>query len=319
MERKEDRIGNNVRIGMLGWQDGILDTVLDTDAATEVDDPFAISYLLLSPERFSVKAIYAAPFAMNERAQDPGTGMEMSYQEILRVMRLCRKEGHCAVLKGSGRWMGEDKAAVDSPAADDLAERAMGYSRKHPLYVVAIGAGTNIASALLKQPEMKDRIVVVWLAGNEFHDSPDVYNIYQDVRAAQVIFDSGVPLIHVPCNHVTSHMITSVPELESCIGNKNALCDYLIRIVKEYGKDHFAWGKTIWDLGAVGCLVNREWSRMEYTDAPIITDQLTWSRDYGRHLIGNIRSLDRDAIFRDAFTKMGAVAAASDESTLNFV
>lgn len=106
MERKEDRIGNNVRIGMLGWRDGILDTVLDTDAATEVDDPFAISYLLLSPERFSVKAIYAAPFAMNERAQDPGTGMEMSYQEILHVMRLCRKEGHCAVLKGSGRWMG---------------------------------------------------------------------------------------------------------------------------------------------------------------------------------------------------------------------
>ena len=49
------------RLAMLKWRDGIVDLVLDTDAATEVDDPFAIAYLLLSPERFRLQAIYAAP------------------------------------------------------------------------------------------------------------------------------------------------------------------------------------------------------------------------------------------------------------------
>ena len=77
---------NAARLKMLEWKEGILDVVLDTDAATEVDDPFAISYLLLSPERFRVKAVYAAPFSMNERAQDPKTGMEMSYREITKAM-----------------------------------------------------------------------------------------------------------------------------------------------------------------------------------------------------------------------------------------
>lgn len=48
-------------------------------------------------ERFQVKAIYAAPFAMNERTQDPAAGMEMSYQEILRIMKLCGKQGCCEV------------------------------------------------------------------------------------------------------------------------------------------------------------------------------------------------------------------------------
>ena len=72
------------------------------------------------------------------------------------------------------------------------------------------------------------------LAGNDFTESPNTYNVYQDVKAAQVIFDSGVPLLHVPCNYVTSHMLTSVPELESCLGNRNDLCDYLISIVKAY-------------------------------------------------------------------------------------
>lgn len=295
---------DSMRLSMLQWREGIIDLVLDTDAATEADDPFAISYVLLSPERFRVQAVYAAPFAMNERAQDPADGMEMSYQEILHVMELCRKKGCCPVLRGSRRWMEEGRRPVESPAAKDLASRAMNYTGEHPLYVLAIGAGTNIASALLKNPAIRERIVVVWLAGNDFSDSPNVYNIYQDRRAAQVIFDSGVPLIHVPCNYVTSHMITTVPELEACIGGKNELCDYLVRIVKEYGKDHFAWGKTIWDLGAAGCLYKKEWSRREITTSPIITDGLTWSRSTDRHLIANVREIKRDEIFRDAFRKL---------------
>ena len=282
---------NAARLKMLEWKEGILDVVLDTDAATEVDDPFAISYLLLSPERFRVKAVYAAPFSMNERAQDPKTGMEMSYREILNIQKLCHKEGGCEVKKGSASYLSDKKRPVPSAAGSDLAERAMKYSPENPLYVIGIGAGTNIASALLQQPEIISRIVVVWLAGNDF----------------KVIFDSGVPLLHVPCNFVTSHMITGVPELESCIGGKNELCDYLISIVKDYGQDTFAWGKTIWDLGAVGCLMNRSWSKWEITTAPFITDQLTWNKDYTRHLIGNVKEIDRDAIFRDAFLKMGRV------------
>lgn len=89
-----------------------------------------------------------------------------------------------------------------------------------PLYVAAIGAITNIATAILQYPDIINRIVLVWLAGNDFDDSPNVYNIYQDVKSAQVVFDSGVPFIHVPCNYVTSHLLTGIPELENCIGRK---------------------------------------------------------------------------------------------------
>ena len=93
------------RLAMLKWREGIVDLVLDTDAATEVDDPFAIAYLLLSPERFRLQAIYAAPFAMNERTQDPAEGMEMSYEEILHIMRLCHKDQVCPVYRGAKKWL----------------------------------------------------------------------------------------------------------------------------------------------------------------------------------------------------------------------
>ena len=68
----------------------------------------------------------------------------------------------------------------------------------------------------------------------------------------RVVFDSRVPFIHVPCNYVTSHLLTGIPELENCIGRKNALCDYLVENVKKYGENHFAWGKQIWDIGVIG-------------------------------------------------------------------
>ena len=64
-------------------------------------------YLLLSQERFRLQAIYAAPFAMNERTQDPAEGMEMSYEEILHIMRLCHKDQACPVYRGAKKWLTE--------------------------------------------------------------------------------------------------------------------------------------------------------------------------------------------------------------------
>ena len=101
---------------------GVIDMALDTDAYTEVDDPFAIAYALLSPERVTLLALYAAPFAMNERAQDPADGMEMSYGEILNILNLCHTQR--PVYRGSTRYLADKGEPVDSPAARDLIERS---------------------------------------------------------------------------------------------------------------------------------------------------------------------------------------------------
>ncbi len=66
---------------------GPVDVVLDTDTYNEVDDQFALSYLLASQEQLSLKALYAAPF-FNENSTGPADGMEKSYAEILRLLDL---------------------------------------------------------------------------------------------------------------------------------------------------------------------------------------------------------------------------------------
>ena len=64
---------------------GPVDVVLDTDTYNEVDDQFALSYLLASQDQLRVKALYAAPF-FNENSTGPADGMEKSYQEILKLL-----------------------------------------------------------------------------------------------------------------------------------------------------------------------------------------------------------------------------------------
>ena len=77
------------------------------------------------------------------------------------------------------------------------------------MYVVAIGAPTNVASALLADPTLADRIVVVWLGGHALNwgDTAE-FNLRQDPEASRVLLDSGVALVLVPCLGVTDHMIT---------------------------------------------------------------------------------------------------------------
>ncbi|MCY7305647.1 MAG: nucleoside hydrolase [Rhodoferax sp.] len=49
---------------------GRLRVVIDTDAANEIDDQFALAWLLLSRERFDLQGVYAGPFSFEYRRQE---------------------------------------------------------------------------------------------------------------------------------------------------------------------------------------------------------------------------------------------------------
>ncbi len=280
--------------------------VLDTDTYNEVDDQFAAVYAVRSTERLRVEAIYAAPF-LNHRSQGPGDGMEKSHAEILRLLERMKVEARGLVKKGSTGFLPDWDHPWRSEAALDLVDRAMSGPGEEPLYVVAIGAITNIASAILIRPEIIRRIVLVWLGGNPVHfPHTREFNLMQDIPSSRLVFDCGVPLVHVPCLGVASHLLTTVPELEQALAGKNAVCDYLVQTVKGYREDHFAWAKEIWDIATIGYLVNPEWVPTHLDHSPVVTDQLTWSVDKSRHLIRSAYFLRRNPIFADMFRKITA-------------
>ena len=248
---------NEQRIKNLSVPESRVDVVLDTDAYNEIDDQYAIAYLLKSKEKLNTKAIYSAPF-FNSNSVSPKDGMEKSYNEILKLISLLGEK--VDVFKGSDRYLDNENTPVISPAAQDLAERVKKYSPLNPIYVVAIGAITNIASAILLNPEIAENAVVIWLGGHalHYHDTKE-FNMYQDVAAARVVMQSGVPFVQLPCMGVVNSFAVSKQELEFWLKGKNDLADYLaentINAAESYAKGS-AWTRVIWGVTAVAWLLN---------------------------------------------------------------
>jgi len=287
-----------------------VDAVLDTDTFNEIDDQFALSYLLFSREQLRTEAIYAAPF-FNSHSDSPQDGMEKSYREILNIMSLCgRADLHNVAYRGSDRYLPDEKTPVDSDAARDLVKRAMAHTPENPLYVLAIGAITNVASALLMEPDIISRIVIVFLGGHAHHWPPQPeFNLSQDVAAGRVVFGSGAPLVQLPCMGVVTHLTTTEPELRHHIKGKSRLGDYLYEItcreVQLYG-GNAAWSRVIWDVSAVAWLLSEEFVLDSFIPAPIPSYDHGYIHDPKRHLMKVAYYVNRDAIFADLFRKIAA-------------
>jgi len=278
--------------------------ILDTDAYNEIDDQFAIIYAMLSSDRLDMKAINAALF-YNERSNSPGDGMEKSYNEICKIMGYLGKRTDGFVFRGCTSPLKNTETPEHSEAVDNLIRCAKACSDDEPLFVVGIGACTNIASAIIQNPDIIKKIVVVWLGGNTYDWVYDnEFNLSQDINAGKVLFDCGVSLIQVPAFGVTNFLLTSVPELESCIGGVNPLCDYLLENVKSYRENHFAWSKPIWDIGAIALLVNPDFVCHKIVNSPVVVSSSSYSFDCRRHLIRCVYRIDRDPVFYDMFAKL---------------
>ncbi len=291
---------------------GKIDAVLDTDAYNEIDDQFAIAYMLLSADRINTKAICAAPF-FNPRSTSACDGMEKSYDEIQKLLSLISLDTPMPVYKGSTQFMTDEKTPVMSEAAEYIAKEAEKYSPEKPLYVVALGAITNVASAFLINPNaMKENTVIVWLGGHA-HSWPDTreFNMRQDVAAARVVFESGAPIVQLPCMGVVSSFTTTKYELEHWLLGKNPLATYLadnaIKEAESYASGR-AWSRCIWDVTAVAWLLNDKSRFLDSYVTPIPIPQYDhhYSFDPRRSFSRYIYNVRRDALLFDMFTKIAS-------------
>ena len=290
---------------------GTVDVILDTDAYNEVDDQFAIAYMLLAKEKIRPLGITAAPF-LNARSTSPADGMEKSYREILKILDLLGEmplKEH--VYRGSERFLPSEREPVPSPAAAFIAETAAKHTPEHPLYVVAIGAITNVASAILLQPEvMRENTVVVWLGGHS-HGwvNTEEFNMRQDIAAARVVFDGGMPLVQLPCEGVVSEFRTTKPELLHWLKGTTPVADYLaentIRQADLYAEGR-AWSRCIWDVTAVAWLLNENDRFMSsaVVPAPVPEYDFRYAFDFRRRPMRYVYHIWRDNLFSDLFFRL---------------
>ena len=287
---------------------GKIDVILDTDPYNEIDDQYAIAYLLKNKERLNTIGFCAAPF-FNSRSSSPADGMKKSYDEIKKLLSILEITD-IPVLLGSERYLQDENTPVCSPAAEFIIESAKKYTGDNPLYIVAIGAITNVASALLICPQIQNNIVVVWLGGNERSlDSTKEFNMIQDISAARVVMKSGVPFVQLPCRGVVDDFIVTKKQLCEELFNTTAIANYLVESTVKYcddkgtGKD---FERVIWDVTAIGWLLNEENDFVSFS----VVDTLL--PDYNGHMekktlpdkMGYVTKIHSDKLRKDLFMKL---------------
>lgn len=287
---------------------GPIDMVLDTDTYNEIDDQFALAYALLASDVMHCQAVYAAPFH-NARSEGPDDGMEKSYEEIMRVCEALGMQPSDGIYRGSTRWMDNESDSVDSAARDDLIQRAMARDPLgEPLYVVAIGAPTNVASAIVKEPAICDRIVIVWLGANAtWHNSMHEFNCFQDYWASKILFDAQAPFVRVPCVGCADMLLTTHAEMRELSAIDHPISAYLMKIFDEYVAHKRGQSKVIWDISAIAWLINREWFNYAISPSPFLHPDMRFSFDANCNPAIECKRLNRDAIFSDLFTRIEAL------------
>lgn len=289
---------------------GDCDVVIDTDTYNEIDDQFAIIHALLS-DTLNIEAIQAAPFhAAVRKTRSFEHGMELSYDEIERVLDLSPARYDGPVLKGSRQSLTDtDGKPVRSAAADNIVNLAL-QPRAEPLYVLALGALTNVASAILLEPQIRRRITIVALGGWPHHAAgfPD-FNFRQDIRAAQIAFDSGAAMVQVTGFGVSELLRTTRWELLQHLKGRGRIGDFLFERYEEFVQDYPGRSKPIWDLAPGAWLLNSAWLKTHIEAAPILNAHLGYSRDASRHPMRIVDWLDRDAVFGDFFAKLHTATA----------
>ena len=278
-----------------------VNVILDTDIYNECDDQFALAYLLKSQDKFNIEAITVAPYH-HDNSISIEEEINKSYDEIIKICTWLNFDWTNKVFKGSTDYT-ENGYNEENDAVNKIIEIA---NKNDKTYILAIGAITNVAIAIKKEPKIVDKVEVIWLGGHSFLSKDNKeFNFKQDIQAVRTILESKVKLTIIPCKNVASNLRTSIYELEHFLKGKSELCDYLCQRFYNDGVHGTQKRRVIWDISVIAYMINKEWFETEEVSQPNIKDDTSYELTESNHKITVVNYLNVDKIWRDLFEKLG--------------
>lgn len=272
--------------------------IVDTDAACEADDPFAIAHALMSP-KLIVKGILAEHFNVDN-------SMQRSYDEINTILDAMNLS--VPVLRGQNGPI--DYEETVSEAAKFIIDEALKEDER-PLFILCQGAITNVAVAMKECPEIIDRMTVIWIGthGMLTHNPPfREFNAGNDINAANTVLESGVDLWIVPSDVYTTIHI-GIAEIQKRILPCGKIGKHLFENLVRYNMSEGAgWTKgESWSLGdspAIALAINPDCGKYVYVNAPIVNADTSSTIPKDRHKIKMYTDIDARYILEDFICKL---------------
>ncbi len=279
--------------------------IINTDAKNEADDQFAIVHALLSPS-LDVRGLIAAHFGTSRSNRS----MEESREEIDLLLDLLSLEHQVTVANGAPEAIAGEQSPLDSAGAQLIIAESKHATGQDPLFVAFLGPLTDMASAILLDPDIVHRdVVVIWIGGVGYggvETYPGVeFNLRNDIAAANVVYDSGITVWQVPSN-VYSQVSVSYAELGEKIGGTSKLADYLINQMVEWNRVYSPEpieSRSLGDSPAVSLMLYPRGGNFRIVPAPRFGQEGHYLPGSG-HPIRVVESVDVRFLLEDMFAKI---------------
>jgi hypothetical protein len=278
---------------------------LDTDQKNEQDDQHYFGYAL-----FSELDVLGVNSVHHGGGQEP-----VNYREILHVLELAQRSGlpedrEPFIFRGadfrltppeSGKWYDTEPEVSD--ASEAILASARGAAPTNPVWVVPVGPGTNVASAILQAHaeglELKDRLRVMWLGGSnnaivrEFNGNNDPWSMY-------VVAQSGVETWIVPAP--VGARVAIDKRTEGHLYADHPLGQYLKQLVP-------AKHKALYDASTLSSIISLRLDLGWIKEVERVTiagpdQEYAWTPSDDPNAVHVIREIDQQAMQRDLFDTM---------------
>ncbi|TDD80291.1 nucleoside hydrolase [Saccharopolyspora karakumensis] len=195
---------------------------LIVDCDTGIDDALALLYLLGDPgvEISAITTVFG------------NTDAETAALNTLRVLELAGRSDIPVAVGALSNWCGEAHLApyvhgsdglgntnlpapATAPCDEPAAELIVRLARENPgtTHLLAIGPLTNLATALLLEPELPDLVEHVTIMGGAVRHPGNATpaseaNIHNDPEAARIVLRAGWPVTMVPLDATMGEVLT---------------------------------------------------------------------------------------------------------------
>jgi purine nucleosidase len=262
-----------------------LRVIIDTDAANEIDDLYAIALAVASPGRLAIEGFLATHFAQKAGPES----IAQSYHAIREVLTAAGVDGRYPVKLG-GNPLAYRSVPSESEGVDFIIERAHRGDAAHPLWVVGLGAATNLASALVKDPTIAPKVRYVFHARSpETWPTRSVqFNVYGDINAARILLAARVPLVWFDTG---ANLTAPMAETEARLGSTA-----LGRFLHEYRKrnPYFARAdKGFFDMGDIAWLITPDLGTSETVAAPAMNGFMYFEAEPRHGSMLRVSAIDR--------------------------
>lgn len=301
---------------------GVTPVILSTDVGNEIDDQWAIAYLLAEPS-FDVRGIVSA-----HAPSLPAPSARATYL-VLRdeVENRLGLTVHPPLFEGSSLPLENSRTPRLTAGTNFVIQESKHFNREHRLTILTIGAATDVASAVLADPTIADRINVIAMAfTNLSPGGAKEFNVQNDVTAWQVLLNSEVPLIIGSgdvCRQFLSLNFEAAKRLtigHGAIGQWlwNEYEAWYYRNVKPLRGNDFSKSWVIWDI--ITLAYERGWASAAARPRFELGDDLSWKQGSSGKSMNWIERVDSERLWSsfaetlDDFQRRHAVSSRLETS-----